>query len=124
MEVIDLLHEIRNGNIPTKIKYDGQIWEYSEKGENYFENDTISINWDYLVFNCLNDEIEIIEDKKIEKIKHQYEKEAIRNYKNANFNSTDMVNICKSIGFIMEYQNETWNKINEIIDKLNEMGDK
>lgn len=97
MEVIHLLYKIRSGNIPTKIKYDGQIWEYSEKGENYFVNDSTSINWDYVVFNCLNDEVEIIEEnKKIGKISEE---------------------ITTPKFIILE-------KMNEIIDKLNEMGDK
>ena len=82
MKVIDLLNKIANGEeIPEKIKYELKINTYLHC---------------HYVPECLNDEVEILEeDKKIEKFK---------------------------FGKIEDSEHyEIKRKINEIIDKLNEM---
>ena len=99
MKVIDLLNKIANGEeIPQLIKWNGDI--YDKLGcEYYMLNDrNITLFGDILDNNgkYLNDEVEIIEeDKKIEKFE---------------------------FGEIEDGEHyEIKRKINEIIDKLNEM---
>ena len=112
MKVIDILDRIANGEeIPQLIKWNGYI--YDKLGcEYYMLNDRdITLFGDILDTNgkYLNDEVEIIEeDKKIEKLE---------SYISCGWSGTckdlkrdDLFNDLKKIG----------NKINEIIDKLNE----
>lgn len=78
MKIIDLLNKIANGEeIPKKIKYRKCIFEYEEKYKDYFtKNGIIPTTFDtngifrniFLDYNnFLNDEVEIIEEKKIPK---------------------------------------------------------
>lgn len=106
MKVIELLTKIANGEeVPEKIEFYGHIWYFNEYNQQYdkegygFKNLNI---WDGYNFNILNEEVEIIEDKKIEKIDVNYLQQ-IKKWKRA-----------KVLG----------NKINEIIDKINKMEDK
>lgn len=70
MKIIDLLNKIANGEeVPKKIKWQGQIYEYSNFERFYYQNGFSMYRDFYTEGNCLNDEIEIIEEpKKIEKI--------------------------------------------------------
>ena len=74
MKVIDLLNKLANGEVPKKIKYDNDIYEYNKDYQDYgyfntgidryitlIENELNS------VFN-LNEEVEIIEDTPKEKL--------------------------------------------------------
>ena len=123
MKVIDLLNKIANGEIPKKIKIGGKIFEWivispSEEG---YVNKLSGLNtWlchDYNVDDIgdLNKEVEIIEaEKKIEKIK--IDDECIVDYDDdgkrclLNTNRKD--------------RNIYVKKINEIIDKLNDIENK
>ena len=72
MKIIDLLNKIANGEeVPEKIKYDNDIYEYREENREgicYVEEDTYN-NFLIDYVDSLNDEIEILEeDKKIEKV--------------------------------------------------------
>ncbi len=124
MKVIDLLNKIANNEeVPKKICYEEYIWTwngetYDNKKECLFED---YINKKYVITDVLNDEIEIIEEKpkKIEEIKNRYDKQAIINYKQANFNSTDMKEICKTIGFLMQYLDEARDTINDLTKAVN-----
>lgn len=101
MKVIDLLNKIANGETPPKkIKYDNSICFYDEGKKDYYVDGDLCLCGDYIRFclDDLNDEVEIIEDKKIEKIDLE---DTIQN-------DTDLGQQCKII-----------NKINEIVDKLN-----
>lgn len=107
MRVIDLLNKIANGEkIPNKIKYGKDIYEYDD-GFDYVKDD---MEHPYFAenycndYNSLNSEVEIIEeDKKIEKL-------GWVDY-NVEFTHKD---------FNKEFRNIA-NKIDEIIDRLNEM---
>lgn len=70
MKIIDLLNKIANGEeVPKKIKWQGQIYEYSNFERFYYQNGFSMYRDFYTEGNCLNDEIKIIEEpKKIEKI--------------------------------------------------------
>lgn len=64
MKLIDLLNKIANDEIPKKIKFDNRFYTFDEKKDNYYENETCSINWDYVSLHCLNEKVEIIEEEK------------------------------------------------------------
>lgn len=102
MKIIELLNKIANGEeVPSKILYDNQTWEY-DKNFNQYENDGDGYNlWNGYNFNILNNEVEIIEEveepKKIEPI----EKVSFSDKESAEMNILFM------------------QKINEIIDFLN-----
>ena len=100
MKVIDLLNKIANGEeVPKKIKktlvYE---WSFDEVRDEftYITKEGCRFDDDWLVLHILDDEVEIIEeDKKIEKFE---------------------------FGIIEDSEHyEIKRKINEIIDKLNEM---
>ena len=72
MKVIDLLNKIANGDIPKKIKYDGTIYIYDNyKGDKgYVDKTQFPYKWFEKEIDCdvkqyLNDEVEILEEKKI-----------------------------------------------------------
>ena len=124
MKVIDLLNKIANNEeVPKKIKYSGKEYAYDIEHNDYVTTKrphdviSLSLTWSYQY----SDEIEIIEEKpkKIEEIKNRYDKQAIINYKQANFNSTDMKEICKTIGFLMQYLDEARDTINELTKAVN-----
>ena len=104
MKVIDLLNKIANGEeVPKKIKYDNDIWNYDEISRDYIlidkSGEEALICEELNLMFALNDEVEIIEeDKKIEKIDVNHLQQ-IKKWKRA-----------KILG----------KKINEIIDYLEE----
>lgn len=72
MKIIELLNRIANGeDIPKKIKYRDEIWEYQStimgkcyQYYNSFWNDWRRLEDKILLEECLNEEVEIIEEKK------------------------------------------------------------
>lgn len=104
--IYELFGLIKDGKAPRKIVYDVLIWIYNKQDNDYYDENEIGLFSKYLdrcLSNCLDDEVEIIEDnKKIEKL-----------------DITEMFSKKK-----WKRDKYTWNKINEIIDKLNEIGDK
>ena len=116
MKVIDLLNKIANGEeVPKKIIYDGDIWEYDKLSNDYemFDEsgDLYLFQEELYVTRALNDEIEIIEeDKKIEKIK-----------------SLNNVGDCPNLvefGDKQQLNNHILkDKINEIIKEINKLKD-
>ena len=72
MKIIDLLNMISNGEAPTIIKFQNYIWTLNKQFKDYSDDDRY-LFCDYMpdvvsIEEFLNDEVEIIEDKKIEKI--------------------------------------------------------
>lgn len=66
--IYELIGLIKEKKQPLKIKFEDKILNYDEKCQNYeFRYDNSdedgSLNWDYLVFNCLNEYVEILESK-------------------------------------------------------------
>ncbi len=105
----DLLGMIKNGNIPEKVKFDGDIYIWN--GVNYFSEDVLGyLTDDKNEADMLKKDIEIIiDDKKIEKLKLEN----------------------GHIAEVLENGDEHWytissaqrilaSKINEIIEVLNE----
>lgn len=69
MKIIDLLNMIANEeNLPRKIKYRNKIWEYDLSSQDYFTENHVeylfTIIFTINTRKILNDEVEIIEEKK------------------------------------------------------------
>ena len=120
MKVIELLTKIANGEkIPKKIKYQNYIYEYQHRRDtencfNYMCNENGEyLSRRYFIDNILNDEVEIIEEpKKIEKI-------------------DEILMIDDLIPPCGENDIKMWkniiiqqNKINELIDEINNLKEK
>lgn len=60
----ELLGMIKDGKTPKKIKYDNRVYTFGDTKDNYYENETCSINWDYVSLHCLNEVVEILEEPK------------------------------------------------------------
>ena len=98
MTVIQLLNKIANGEeIPEKIKYELEINTYLHC---------------HYVPECLNDEVEVIDDKKIEKLEIVH---------NGSANAYALLNEYGTKCALTKHSKVMCDKINEIIDKLNEM---
>lgn len=112
MKIIDLLNKIANGEyVPKKVKYGDEIYEYDCECKDYnCENNYLfSDAIENLENDSLNSEVEIIEDNnKIEKIKITDDRKIFNTISN-NYNQLT------NWGYLLA------NKINEIIDKLEEL---
>lgn len=117
----ELLGLIKDGKAPKKIKYKDFIYEYYEKETvidyRCYDEKTelygyLSSCVDYETFNILDNEVEIIEEKKIpEKIK---------------IDNEDRIQALSTGNFVYKVNQPTKNiiyKINEIIDFLKSKGD-
>ena len=118
IKVIDLLNKIANGEeVPEKIKIKNVIYEYrgymycTEKANYQDIEDYLFGKWN---FNILNDYAEIIEEpKKIEKLDIKQEKNIKNNWK------------WKCNGYnISTPQKIMADKINELIDEINNLKEK
>lgn len=114
MKIIDLLNKIAKGEKPKKIKYYDDVYEFDcYEGEwGYVNKEYCRYKWFANEIDCdlqeqLNDEVEIIEDKKIEKLEY---------YDNS-------IMWCMNGKEITDNEKDIIDKINEIIDYINK-GDK
>ena len=119
MKIIDLLNKIANGEAPKTILYENETYWYDGRENNYYTyiaRDLDDEDIEYLFYgdntlDMLNDEVEIIEeDKKIKRIQScgdnlysEYTGQYLVNKEN-----------------YTEYDELLMNKINEIIDYLEE----
>lgn len=71
--IYELLGLVKDGKAPKKIRYDGTIYEYSENDDFYYWKG-LSLYREFATNgNCLDNEVEIIEEpKKIDKINIEY----------------------------------------------------
>ena len=101
MKIIDLLNMISKGEeVPSKIKFDNIIFEYD--GDYYSSKTNVLLEEYCHLTTSLNDEVEIIEeDKKIEKLDLILDE---------HFSNDEL----------QAYIKETQEKVNKIIDKINE----
>lgn len=105
IKIIDLFNKIANNEeVPKKIKYFAEIYEYSEEMKFYYQNGFSMYRDFFTEGNCLNDEIEIIEEGKeieIEKIGKIYD------------------------GFTDSYYDtcleKTIKKVDELVDEINKL---
>ena len=82
MKIIDLLNKIANGNIPKRIIYDEYVYQWNNIIENYERETDINttLNWDYITINCLNEPVEILEEKEMCHKCHKYPTEYNQTY--------------------------------------------
>ena len=123
IKVIDLLVKIANGEkVPKKIKFRHSIWEYCKDGSTQdYINDYDKCLMEFLAINKdgLNQDVEIIEEpKKIEKLETYKEKEGedyFANILKLSPNSECEIDVALSI---------TIDKLNELIDEINNLKEK
>ena len=122
MKIIDLLNKIANGEeIPKKIKWENIIYAYSEYDKDYLEYPFSDEEYrglfdmrDSILTQFLNDEVEILDEpKKIEKLDIKQEKNIKNNWK------WKLNNYC-----ISTPQKIMADKINELIDEINNLKEK
>ena len=121
IKVIDLINKIANGERPKKIKWAGVVYElnpefivYQSKGGSCLD-----------LVQCLNDEIEIIEeDNKIEKIEYELIAQCDNWLKDERGNFSNLKLNQYLINCIGKNTEIFGNKINEIIDRINKMEEK
>ena len=113
MKIIDLLNKIAKGEeVPKKIKKD---WEYEYKYDelrneyHYMSHENKRFDEEWFIFSIINDEVEIIEEEKeIEKISQELIDK---------ISFEDKTPISNNLSYTM-------NKVNELIDVINDMRDK
>lgn len=108
MKVIELLNKIAKGEeVPKKFTYGGYLWEYDIKNKMwfYYFGEGKNHRFDRLFYlnMLLNDEVEVIEEKRIDSIEH-YELEELDGW--------------RDVALFYQY------KFNELIDAINDMRDK
>ena len=111
IKIIDLLNKIANGEEP-KIKYDNVILKYNKKEERFIDKDGLNSLYE-IDFSKLNDEVEIIEEYKENKL------EKIQ--KNFNLYLIDSKIDCESKDGINNIINELIRKVDELIDEINNL---
>lgn len=114
MKVIDLLNKIANDEEPPKkIKWLDQIFEYDDNDKFYYQNGFSMYRDFYTEGNCLNDEIEIIEEsnevKVIKKISTSFKSNCLNN------------DLQRQIVTIQHNCALACAKIDELVDALNEL---
>ena len=113
IKIIDLLNKIANNEeLPKKIKWQGQIYEYSNFNRFYYQNNWSMYRDFYTEGNCLNEDVEIIEEpKKIEK----WGEGALEEMEKC----TDytLEDLQKYIRILAETQNELIDEINNLKEK-------
>ena len=111
IKIIDLLNKIANDEeVPKKIKWQGQIYEYSCSNRFYYQNSWSMYRDFYKEGNCLNEDVEIIEEpKKIEKIEIYEDEEGHYFYDKH----------CKKIYITCDEINFMFEQFNELIDEIN-----
>ena len=106
MKIIDLLNiKAKGEEMPRKIIFDTDRYYLNDNNHYVREcGDFIQrLDIEYNLVNCLNDEVEIIEEKRIDSIEH-YELEELDGW--------------RDVALFYQY------KFNELIDAINDMRDK
>lgn len=115
IKIINLLNKISNGEeLPKKIKYNGYIFEYDtnhKRYESYFDEQIWTLNDFINVNDSLNDEVEIIKEKKLpEKIEYY---------------DDSIAWVIDGVGQLSDVDKVIIDKLNDVIDyfKSKERGD-
>ena len=113
----ELLGMVKDGKAPKRIIYDEYVYELNEDRENYEkEIDPITtLNWDYIIMNCLNEKVEIIEkEKKIPEKIEIYEDEEGHYFIDNHWKKIYIT--CDEVNFMVE-------EFNQLIDYLKSKGE-
>lgn len=123
MKVIDLLNKIANGEeVPKKIKWLGQIYEYNCKNRFYYQNSWSMYRDFYTEGNCLNDEVEIIEEEKeIEKIDNEHDFYCYTRYDSFKNDIDKVLYLINGINATNDRITDTNLKLNELIDEVKKL---
>lgn len=123
--IYELLGLVKYGKAPKKIYYDDEIWEFHNNGVySSYWNEKDSEFQDYMestIFDCLNENVEIIEDDgQIEKKKHYDLFDYFTGYK---YGGTDksllhdlemnFIHINDELCYLIDHINKIEEKINE-----------
>lgn len=115
----ELLGMVKDGKTP-KIKFNNSIYEYHDKEHGYcryyHDNTYICLNTDYYLFDILNDEVEILEEKNRIPEKLDYCEENTFSKRQNGMTSEDRRLLDSNF-------KEIGNKINSIIDYLKSKGE-
>jgi hypothetical protein len=121
MKVIDLLNKIANGEeVPKEIRFRGRLCSYDKEDGDYYCEEYGNIVWFLIdtenMYEVLDTELEIIEEKDIEKL--DIEENAMnRNERYIRKEDNKFVNLS-----VADYELAT--KINELIKAVNELKNK
>ena len=121
IKIIDLLNKIAEGKeLPEKFMYKGHLYyRQKTKGICYRCDELNEIFEECLVFEDLNDTVEIIEEpKKIEKL------EPVRGSDLSDLTDKDMILRNNALVELCKTLNNMNNKINELIDEINNLKEK
>ena len=124
MKVIDLLNKLYNNEeVPKRIKLGICYLTLNENKDNYIYDNSDEYYGDELIhWYDLGMKVEIIEeDKKIEKLENEKQFYSYRKYADIINDIDKILYILKGLNLTEEKIDNLNNKINEIIDKLNEM---
>ena len=108
IKIIDLLNKIANNEeVPEKIMYDTCLYTCDKITRTYYDEEDRTL-WESYNFKILNDEVEIIDEAKEDKIQKIYHCET-----SLTQNEVEI--------FITKNLNQMVDKINELIDTVNEL---
>lgn len=108
IKIIDLLNKIANDEeVPEKIMYDTCLYTCDKITRTYYDEEDRTL-WESYNFKILNDEVEILNEAKEDKIQKIYHCETSL--------TQNEVKI-----FMTENLNQMVDKINELIDEINNL---
>lgn len=108
IKIIDLLNKIANDEeVPEKIMYDTCLYTCDKITRTYYDEEDRTL-WESYNFKILNDEVEILNEAKEDKIQKIYHCET-----SLTQNEVEI--------FITENLNQMVDKINELIDEINNL---
>ena len=116
IKLIDLLNKIANDEeVPEKIMYDRCLYTCDKITRTYYDEENNTL-WESYNFRILTDEVEIIEEpKKIEKLEPVRGSDlADLTSKNVALKNNSLIELCKTLKNMN-------NKINELIDEINNL---
>ena len=119
IKVIELLNKIANNEeVPRKIMFDTGLYIYDEEEKTYYDEEDRTL-WQSYNFRILNDKVEIIEEpKKIEKL------EPVRGSDLSDLTDKDMILRNNALVELCKTLNNINNKVNELIDEINNLKEK
>lgn len=124
--IYDLLGMIKDDNIPQRIIFKNQIYEYVESAEDYYNEEHGYIFDVYVLKSILNDEVEILETAITYKQDNYYQYQPYTGEVEIKYNSpkyileSDKIEKLNINGRFTKNQKKLANKINEIIEAINE----
>ena len=115
--IYELLGLIKDGKAPKLVKYDNYIWKYKKQFDDYFNDEEYLIENGFDSWNnakdFLEEKVEIIEEKTIQKNISRLSYQQIGTYQ---LDNNDILGFIKALN---EQFTKHGRKINEIVDYIN-----